>query len=172
MKLGLDEDGILGSLASFCTQIYRSFVFSFWQAHRILCFTRMNYSFIFLLCTVVIICSISPVYCMMSQIFFICFVLWSNCYWSVCQATVSEVQNPKVQGEVWCSAGSRDFTASAASCHAPSCSMSPDAQGMWNLTLRDYTHWALKSWEVNNSFITCSGWGLPVALWRQGQGRE
>lgn len=42
--------------------------------------------------------------------------------------------------------------------------------GTWHWEITHTGH--LKSWEVNNSFITCSGWGLPVALWRQGQGRE
>lgn len=80
---------------------------------------------------------------------FVSLMPWSRYYWSVCQATVSDVQSPKVQGKVWCSDGSRERLPqpSESLLHPPPCSTSPDGQGMlpsWDLTLRHYTHQVIK----------------------------
>ena len=122
--------------------------------------------------TIIYIISNSHIYSTMPQLFFISFVPWSRCYWSVFQATVSDVQSPEVQGKAWCSAASREHLLH------PSCSLLPCSlllhlmlkacshHGTWRW---DTTHTRqLKSWDVSNSFITYSGWGLPVAPWRWG----
>lgn len=166
--------GILGILASFCTQVYRSFVFSFWQAHQILCFTHMNYSFTFSSFHLMITYSISPVSAWCHN-----FSLSILCY----QAPVTDrsarqpclkCKTPRYKGKC----GVRSVPGTSPQLQPPATLPPAPCHLMLKVCSRPGTwHWEithtgqLKSWEVNNSFITCSGWGLPVALWKQGQER-
>lgn len=196
--------GILGSLASFCSQgtmnglalvshLFCSLgtkdpsgigsnkhkyteVFAFACGRPIkFCALHIWLTCLLLLSAPTVIYSISNshVYSMMPQLFFVSLTPWSRWYWSVCQATVSDVQSPEVQEKVWCSASSRELLLH------PSCSLLPHSlllhitrcsrhAPIMGLDTETRHTGQLKSWEVNNSFITCSGWGLSVAPWRQG----
>lgn len=95
---------------------------------------------LFLLSTLMNIYSNSNchIYSAMTQVFFVSLMPWGRCYWSVCQATVFDVQSCKVQGKVCFLAGFMEsFILAAASCHTPCCSTSPDPSVMgihWEIT--------------------------------------
>lgn len=109
---------------------------------------------LFLLSTLMNIYNISNyhIYSGMTQLFFVSLMPWGRCYWSICQATVFDVQNPKVQGKVWYLEGFME------SLFHPSCCLLPHSLllhvtrfSYHGNSLRDYTltrH--LRSWKINN----------------------
>lgn len=71
--------------------------------------------------------------------------------------------------------GSACFTPAAASCHAPSCFTSPNAQGVlpsWDLTLRDYAHRAIKKMSGQQLIYNMFRLGTPCGTVKAGSKGE
>lgn len=71
--------------------------------------------------------------------------------------------------------GSACFTPAAASCHAPSCFTSPNAQGVlpsWDLTLRGYAHRAIKKMSGQQLIYNMFRLGTPCGTVKAGSKGE